>query len=71
VFVSICRLDDINLRSDGLVEFANTIQHLPHLEVLMLSGNKLAFNSSEDKRSTGIEAFCNALWQAPSLVDLR
>lgn len=71
MFLSTCRLDEISLRSDGLVELANTIQDLPRLEVLELSGNKLAFNSSEDKRSTGIEAFCNALWQAPSLVALR
>lgn len=52
------------------MDLANTIKDLQLLETLVLSGNKLAFNSSDDRRSTGIEAFCNALWQATNLIDL-
>ncbi|TMW65915.1 hypothetical protein Poli38472_003680 [Pythium oligandrum] len=63
-------LHAIELRSEGLTALANTIVDLPVLEKLVLSRNNLACNSFGDKMLTGVETFCNQLWQAKRLREL-
>ncbi|KAE9349558.1 hypothetical protein PF008_g6843 [Phytophthora fragariae] len=59
-----------NLRSDGLVAFANVIHEFPLLEKLDLSRNGLAHNSTNEKRLSGLESLCNALWRVKTLREL-
>ncbi|KAL3666215.1 hypothetical protein V7S43_009000 [Phytophthora oleae] len=63
-------LSNANLRSDGLVAFANAIQDFPVLEKLDLSQNRLVHNSTNEKRLSGIESLCNALWRVKTLREL-
>ncbi|POM61758.1 RNI-like protein [Phytophthora palmivora] len=63
-------LCDANLRSDGLVALANVIQNFSALEKLDLSRNRIAYNSTNEKRLSGVESFCNALWQVKTLREL-
>ncbi|KAG3023342.1 hypothetical protein PC121_g1013 [Phytophthora cactorum] len=63
-------LSGANLRSDGLVAFSNAIQDFPALEKLDLSRNRLVYNSTNEKRLSGIESLCNALWRVPTLHEM-
>ncbi|KAK1934988.1 NLR family CARD domain-containing protein 3 [Phytophthora citrophthora] len=63
-------LGNANLRSDGLVAFANAIQDFPALEKLDLSQNRLVHNSTNEKRLSGIDSLCNALWRVKTLREL-
>uniref|UniRef100_H3HDU2 Uncharacterized protein n=1 Tax=Phytophthora ramorum TaxID=164328 RepID=H3HDU2_PHYRM len=63
-------LSDTNLRADGLVAFSNAIEDFPALEKLDLSRNRLTYNSTDEKRVSGVEAFCNTLWRVQTLREL-
>ncbi|KAI9983018.1 hypothetical protein PInf_006930 [Phytophthora infestans] len=63
-------LSGANLRSDGLVAFANAIQDFPALEKLDLSRNRMVYNSTNEKRLSGVESLCNALWRVHTLREL-
>ncbi|KAG7379801.1 hypothetical protein PHYPSEUDO_008097, partial [Phytophthora pseudosyringae] len=56
--------------SDGLVALANAIQDFPVLEKLDLSRNRLTRNSTDEKRLSGVESLCNALWRVQTLREL-
>ncbi|GLE05660.1 hypothetical protein PINS_up014700 [Pythium insidiosum] len=63
-------LEAVGLRAEGLTELANTIYDMPSLETLVISGNRVVCNSFGDRNVTGVEAFCNALWQVKKLREL-
>ncbi|ETM99791.1 hypothetical protein PPTG_18604 [Phytophthora nicotianae INRA-310] len=63
-------LSDVNLRSDGLVAFANAIQDFPALEKLDLGRNRMVYNSTNEKRVYGVESLCNALWRVRTLREV-
>jgi hypothetical protein len=53
------------------VAFSNAVQAFPVLEKLDLSRNRLAHNSSDEKRVSGLESLCNVLWQVQTFRELR
>lgn len=70
-YKSMYSLADTNLRSDGLLAFANAIEDFPILRILDLSQNRLGHNSADEKRLSGLESLCNVLWQVKTLRDIR
>ncbi|RLN89986.1 hypothetical protein BBJ28_00002380 [Nothophytophthora sp. Chile5] len=60
------------LKYDSVVTVpGETDRDFPALEKLDLSRNRLAHNSADERRVSGVEAFCNALWQARKLRELK
>ncbi|RLN25861.1 hypothetical protein BBJ28_00000848 [Nothophytophthora sp. Chile5] len=53
------------------LKYDSVATDFPALEKLDLSRNRLAHNSADEKRVSGVEEFCNALWQARKLRELK
>ncbi|KAL7686661.1 putative leucine-rich repeat domain superfamily [Plasmopara halstedii] len=67
-----CQLQELNLhhtnlRSDGIVAFANAIEDYPALKKLDLGWNQLTLNSTE---VAGVESLCNVLWRIRTLREI-